>query len=168
MIRSWTFFLSKKKKEIKKKSAPKLTKTHANLLFDVEKDTFNNNNNMECSPVNLQIQNVSHCKKSPSLNNNPNQHQTMAITVLQTMHANSSILKLVNINAHTILVEFSQFVIKNLSGNKILTLIKGHNYVTNFRKITGNNPNHRSCQYRFTLVLKILSGNETLTSIEGQ
>ena len=52
------------KKRIKiKKSPPKLTKTHANLLFDVEKDTSNNNNNMECSLINLQIQRFSYCKK---------------------------------------------------------------------------------------------------------
>ena len=34
-----------------------------------------------------------------------------------------------------------QFVLKILSGNEILTSIKGHNSVTNLRKMTANNPN---------------------------
>ena len=38
------------------------------------------------------------------------------------------------------LVRFCQFVLKILSGNEILTSIKGHNSVKILRKITGNNP----------------------------
>ena len=63
---------------------------------------------------------------------NPNQNQSMAITLL---------LYLVNINTHKILVEFCPFAIKILMGNEVLTSIKGHNSVTNLRKRTGNNPN---------------------------
>ena len=38
------------------------------------------------------------------------------------------------------LVGFSEFVLKILSGNEILTSIKGHNSVKILRKMTGNNP----------------------------
>ena len=38
------------------------------------------------------------------------------------------------------LVRFCQFVLKILSGNKILTSIKGSNLVKILRKMTGNNP----------------------------
>ena len=38
------------------------------------------------------------------------------------------------------MVRFCQFVLKILSGNKILTLIKGHNSVKILGKLTGNNP----------------------------
>ena len=38
------------------------------------------------------------------------------------------------------LVRFCQFVLKILSGNEILTSIKGRNYVKILRKITDNNP----------------------------
>ena len=38
------------------------------------------------------------------------------------------------------LVGFCQFVLKILSGNQILTSIKGHNSVKILRKMTGNNP----------------------------
>ena len=37
-------------------------------------------------------------------------------------------------------VGFCQFVLKILSGNKILTSIKGRNSVKILRKMTGNNP----------------------------
>ena len=37
-------------------------------------------------------------------------------------------------------MKFGQFVLKILSGNGILTPIKGHNSVTNVQKMTGNNP----------------------------
>ena len=37
------------------------------------------------------------------------------------------------------LVRFSQFILKILSGNEILTSIKGHNSVKILRKMTGNN-----------------------------
>ena len=39
------------------------------------------------------------------------------------------------------LVKFYQFVLKILSGNDILTSIKGHNSVINLWKLTCNNPN---------------------------
>ena len=38
------------------------------------------------------------------------------------------------------LVGFCQFILKILSGNKILTLIKGRNSVKILRKLMGNNP----------------------------
>ena len=38
------------------------------------------------------------------------------------------------------LVGLCQFILKILSGNKILTSIKGHNSVKILQKITGNNP----------------------------
>ena len=38
------------------------------------------------------------------------------------------------------LVQFCQFVLKILSGNEILTSIKGHNSVKILQKMTGNNP----------------------------
>ena len=39
------------------------------------------------------------------------------------------------------LVKFCPFVLKILSGNKTLTLVKGHNSIINLRKMTGNSPN---------------------------
>ena len=70
-----------------------------------------------------------------------------------------------------------QFVLEILSGNEILTSIKGRNSVQMMRKMTGNNPkldlvnvNMRGMQnlVRFCpSVLKILSGNEIMTSIKG-
>ena len=39
------------------------------------------------------------------------------------------------------LVKFHQFILKLLSGNEILTSIKGHNAVRNLRNMTCNNPN---------------------------
>ena len=38
------------------------------------------------------------------------------------------------------LVGFCQFVLKILSGNEILTSIKGRNSIKIFQKMTGNNP----------------------------
>ena len=38
------------------------------------------------------------------------------------------------------LVGFCQFVLKILSGNEFLTLIKGHNFIKILGKMTGNNP----------------------------
>ena len=38
------------------------------------------------------------------------------------------------------LIRFCQFVLEILSGNKILTSIKGRNSVKILRKMTGNNP----------------------------
>ena len=38
------------------------------------------------------------------------------------------------------MVRFCQFVLEILSGNKILTSIKGHNSVKILRKMTDNNP----------------------------
>ena len=39
------------------------------------------------------------------------------------------------------LAEFHQFILKILSGNEILTPIKGHNSVKNLRKLMCNDPN---------------------------
>ena len=38
------------------------------------------------------------------------------------------------------LVRFCQFVLKVLSGNELVTSIKGHNSVKSLQKMTGNNP----------------------------
>ena len=38
-------------------------------------------------------------------------------------------------------MKFCQFVLKILSGNEVLTTIKGHNSGTNLRKMTGKSPN---------------------------
>ena len=76
------------------------------------------------------------------------------------------------------MARFCQFVLKILSGNEILTSIKGRNSVKIFRKMTGNNPKRvedlvnvdvhtklvRFCQF----VLKILRGNKIMTSIKGR
>ena len=74
------------------------------------------------------------------------------------------------------LVKFYQLVLKILSGNEILTSIKGRNSVNILQKMMGNNLKLdlvsmlmciqnlvRFCQF----VLKILSGNKILTSIKG-
>ena len=60
---------------------------------------------------------------------------------------------------------------KILRGNKILTIIKGHYFVVNLRKLRGNNPNlelvkFNACTkfHQIPLILhKILSRNEILT-----
>ena len=73
------------------------------------------------------------------------------------------------------MVRFCQFVLKILSGNEILTSIKGHNSVKILRKMTGNNPEldlvnvdvHKNMVRFCQFVLKILRGNKILTSIKG-
>ena len=75
-----------------------------------------------------------------------------------------------------ILVKFCPLVLKILSGNEILTSIKGCNYASNLQKMTLYNPNLdlincvmciQNLVKFCALVLKILSGNEVLTSIKG-
>ena len=56
------------------------------------------------------------------------------------MTGNNPKLDLVNVDVHTDLVGFCQFVLKILSRNEILTSIKGRNSVKILQKITGNNP----------------------------
>ena len=74
------------------------------------------------------------------------------------------------------LVKFCSLVLKILSGNEILTSIKGHNSVANWQNLTLYNTNLEilsmlMCKQNLVkfcpLVLKILSGNEILTSIKG-
>ena len=74
------------------------------------------------------------------------------------------------------LVKFCSLVLKILSGNEILRSIKGHNSVANWRNLTLYNTNLEilsmlMCKQNLVkfcpLVLKILSGNEILTSIKG-
>ena len=59
------------------------------------------------------------------------------------------------------LVEFCRFVLKILSGNKILTSIKGCNSVKFLRKMTGNNPKldlvNDDVHTKFGRILSILS-----------
>ena len=68
------------------------------------------------------------------------------------------------------LVKFCSLVLKILSGNEILTSIKGHNSVANLPLY---NPNLDIIDVNVNLVkfcplvLKILSGNKILTSIKG-
>ena len=59
------------------------------------------------------------------------------------------------------LVGFCQFVLKILSGNEILTSIKGRNSVKILRKMTGNNPKldlvNDDVHTKFGWILSILS-----------
>ena len=59
------------------------------------------------------------------------------------------------------LVGFCQFVLKILSGNKILTSIKGHNSIKILQKMTGNNPKldlvNVDVHTKFGWILSILS-----------
>ena len=74
------------------------------------------------------------------------------------------------------LVRFYQFVLKILSGNKILTSIKGRNSIKILHKMTCNNPKldlvnadvHTKLVRFCQLLLEILSGNEILTSIKSR
>ena len=50
---------------------------------------------------------------------------------------NNPKLDLLNVDMHT---KFCRSVLKILSGNEILTSIKGHNSFKILRKMTGNNP----------------------------
>ena len=58
------------------------------------------------------------------------------------MTCNNPKLDLVNVDVHTKFgqMRFCQFVLKILSGNKILTSIKGRNSIKILQKMTGNNP----------------------------
>ena len=59
------------------------------------------------------------------------------------------------------LVEFCPLVLKILSGNEILTSIKGHNSVTNLRNLPLYNPNldiiNVNVYTKFGLILSIVS-----------
>ena len=76
-----------------------------------------------------------------------------------------------------ILVKFCPLVLKILSGNEILTSIRGCYSAANLQKMMLYNPNLDliNCEVKFIrnmvkfcpLVLKILSGNKVLTSIKG-
>ena len=59
------------------------------------------------------------------------------------------------------LVKFCPLVLKILSGNEILTSIKGHNFVANLRKMTLYNPNldliNVNVYTKFGLILSIVS-----------
>ena len=57
------------------------------------------------------------------------------------MKGNNPKLDLVNVDAHKKrMVRFCQFILTILSGNEILTSIKGRNALKIYRKTTGNNP----------------------------
>ena len=56
------------------------------------------------------------------------------------MMGNDPMLDHVNVVVHIKLVYFSQFLLKILSGNEILTSIKGRNSIKILRKMAGNNP----------------------------
>ena len=73
------------------------------------------------------------------------------------------------------LFKFCQLILKILSGNEILTSIKGGKAVANLQKMMHNNPNLDLVNFNVytylvkfrPFILKILSGNEFLTSIKG-
>ena len=77
------------------------------------------------------------------------------------MTGNNPKLDLVNDDVHTKFVRFCQFVLKILSGNEILTPIKGRNSVKILRKMTGNNPKldlvNVDVHTKFGLILSIHS-----------
>ena len=82
------------------------------------------------------------------------------------MTGNNPKLDLVNVDVHTMmriqnLVRFCQFILKILSGNEILTSIKGRNSVKILRKMTGNNPKldlvNVDVHTKFSLILSICS-----------
>ena len=55
------------------------------------------------------------------------------------MRGNNPKLDLVNVDVHTKFGQILSFVLKKLSGNEILTSIKGRNSVNFLQKMTGNN-----------------------------
>ena len=61
------------------------------------------------------------------------------------------------------LVRFCQFVLKILSGNEILSSVKGRNSVKILRKMNGNNPKldlvNVDVHINFGLILSICSGD---------
>ena len=63
-----------------------------------------------------------------------------SVTNLQKMMPISPKLDLVSVDVHTKFVKFCNFILKILTGNKILTSIKGHNSGTHRRKMTCYNP----------------------------
>ena len=64
-----------------------------------------------------------------------------SVNFLQKMTGNNPKLDLVDVDVHTKFGQrFCPAILKILSGNEILTLIKGHNSVKILRKMTGNNP----------------------------
>ena len=73
------------------------------------------------------------------------------------------------------LVKFCPFILKILSGNGILTSIKGRNSVANLRKMTLYSSNldlinvnvHTPFGIWLKFILKILNGTKILTSIKG-
>ena len=73
------------------------------------------------------------------------------------------------------LVKFGPLVLKILSGNEILTSIKGHNSVANLQNLMLYNPNLdlisvmciQNLDKLCPLVLKIWSGNEMVTELRN-
>ena len=62
-----------------------------------------------------------------------------SVKILQKIRGNNPNLDLVNVDATQNLARFCQFVLKILSGNKILTSIKGPNSIKILRKMMDNN-----------------------------
>ena len=100
-----------------------------------------------------------------------------SVKSLQKMTGNNSKLDHVNVDMHTKFgPRFCLFVLDILSGNEILTSIKGRNSVKCLRKMTGDNPklDHsmlmciQNLVRFYPFVLEILSGNEILMSIKGR
>ena len=82
--------------------------------------------------------------KRQSVHKNPNQLQSRAIPLLQICEKLQVAIPTLILSKWMHiqnLMKFCSFVLKILSGNEILTLIKGHNSLTILRKMTGNNPN---------------------------
>ena len=83
-------------------------------------------------------------------------------SVRKTMTGNNPKLDLVNVDARKKRsVRFCQFILKILSGNEILTSIKGRNSLKIYRKITANNPKldivNVDVHTKFGLILSIRS-----------
>ena len=77
------------------------------------------------------------------------------------------------------LVKFCKLILKILSKNKILTSIKGFNFVANLQNVTCNNPKLDNVNinvytkfgqilFIHLFILKILSKNQILTLIKGR
>ena len=84
------------------------------------------------------------------------------VTNLRKMAGKNPNLDIFNISMHIQnLMKFCPFALKMLSGNEILTPIKGHNSDTNLQKPTGNNLNldlvNINAYTKFGQILSILS-----------
>ena len=88
---------------------------------------------------------------------------------------NNPNLVLLKVNRMQNLIKFCWFVNKIFSGNKVLTITKGHNCVVYLQKLMPNNPNqdlvnnnaYAILGYFYLFIHKILSRNKIWTIIMG-